>query len=216
MNIISNTMNYVLQSLFNLTGDWGITIILLTIGVRLIMLPLSIKQKKSMEEQKVFAEGIQEIQEKYKNDKEKLDLELQKAYTQSAKSMLGCFTSLMQLPVMFALYRVIINMPMEVGTIIVPWISSMKLPDRYFIIPVVSILTQMLPNLLSTIGVIKSSYIPKITKSSAVMIIAMNLLFLAKAPITIGVYWIATNFFSIIEQFVYILMIRNKALKQGI
>lgn len=216
MNIISNTLNNVLQNLFNLTGDWGITIILLTVGVRLIMLPLSIKQKRSMDEQKAFSDDIEKIREKYKNNKEKLDLELQKSYSQSAKSMLGCFISLMQLPVMYALYRVISSMPISVGTIIVPWISSMKLPDRYFIIPVISTLIQMLPSLLSTIGVIKSTYVPKLTKSSAVMTIAMNLLFLAKAPITIGIYWIATNLFSIIEQLIYIIMIKDRTLKQGV
>lgn len=216
MNVISNTLNNVLQSLFNLTGDWGITIILLTIGVRLIMLPLSIKQKRSMDEQKAFSEDIEKIKEKYKDNKEKLDLELQRSYSQSAKSMLGCFVSLMQLPVMFALYRVISSMPISVGTIIVPWISNMKLPDKYFIIPVISTLVQMLPSLLSTIGVIKSAYVPKLTKSSAVMTIAMNLIFLAKAPITIGIYWIATNLFSIIEQLIYIIMTKDKALKQGV
>ncbi|MCM8709445.1 membrane protein insertase YidC [Clostridium sp. SYSU_GA19001] len=147
MNIIFNLLNNLLHRLFNFTGDWGISIILLTVLVRIILLPISIKQKISMAQQQTLSKKIAELKEKYKNDKLKLESKVEEYYSQSAKSMLGCFVGLLQLPIISSLYFVIIRMPVEVGTIIIPWLDSIKMPDKYFIIPLLYVLTSLSRNL---------------------------------------------------------------------
>ncbi len=61
MNIIFNFLSSLLNSIFNFTGDWGLAIVLLTLGVRLVLSPMSFKQKKSMQQQQKFAIKMQEL-----------------------------------------------------------------------------------------------------------------------------------------------------------
>lgn len=70
MNIISDLLNSSLNYFFNITGDLGIAIILLTILVRGLLMPLSFKQKLSMQTQLKLSKGLEEIKEKYKKNKE--------------------------------------------------------------------------------------------------------------------------------------------------
>jgi len=76
MNIIFNFLSSLLNSIFNFTGDWGLAIVLLTVSVRLVLSPMSFEQKKSMQQQQKFAIKMQELKEKYKNNKDKLEVEL--------------------------------------------------------------------------------------------------------------------------------------------
>lgn len=148
MNIIFNLQNNMLNYIFRFTGDWGVSIILLTIFIRMLLIPISIRQKINISKQQVISEKIEKLKEKYKSDKNKLDSELQKYYSESTKGMLGCLVSLLQLPVISTLYFVIIRMPVQIGTMIIPWISSIKMPDKYFIIPIVYTFISLCPALL--------------------------------------------------------------------
>ena len=113
MNIISNLLNFSLNYFFGITGDLGIAIILLTISVKFLLMPLSFKQKLGMHDQQKLSKGLEEIKEKYKNNKKRLDIETQKYCKQNAKGMLGILTSLLQIPIVFTLYNVILNMPIQ-------------------------------------------------------------------------------------------------------
>lgn len=212
MNIIFNLLNNLLHCLFNFTGDWGIAIILLTVLVRVILLPISIKQKISMAQQQTLSKKIAELKEKYKNDKVKLKSEMQKYYQQSAKSMLGCFVSLLQLPIISSLYFVIIKMPVEVGTIIIPWVESIKMPDKYFIIPLIYVLALLSPNLLLYIEYLKTIEQVKMTKSNLIFTSIFSILLTIKAPVAIGIYFITTSIFSLFEEIGYRLYMKNKCL----
>ncbi len=210
MNIISNILNSALNYLFNITGDLGIAIILLTIAVRVLLMPLSVKQKLNIEEQQKLSKGLEEIKQKYKNNKEKLDLETQKYYQQNAKGMLGCLTTILQLPVVFSLYNVILKMPMQAGTILVPWVASLKMTDSYFIVPVIYILTMLSPNLMYYIPFLRGTAQAKVSKTSLVITSVMSALITFKTPVALGLYLITTGIFSFMEELVFRLYIRKK------
>ncbi len=109
MSVLLTTLEF----FANLTGDYGLAIILLTIAVRVIILPLTIKQTKSMQEMKRLQPKIKELQEKYKKDKQKLQQEIMKFYGEhKVNPLAGCLPLLLQLPIMFALFRVLL----ELGT----------------------------------------------------------------------------------------------------
>ena len=103
-NLIFAALTY----LHALTGDWGVAIILLTIGIRILILPLTIKQTASMYEMQKIQPKIKALQAKYKDDKEKLQEETLKFYSENKVNPLGgCLPLLLQMPVFFALFQVL-------------------------------------------------------------------------------------------------------------
>jgi YidC/Oxa1 family membrane protein insertase len=88
--------------------SYGIAIILFTILIKIVLLPLTIRQQKSSFVMQKLQPKLKEIQERYKNDKEKLATETQKLYRETgANPLSGCLPTLIQLPILFALYGVI-------------------------------------------------------------------------------------------------------------
>ncbi|MDY0087737.1 MAG: YidC/Oxa1 family membrane protein insertase [Coriobacteriia bacterium] len=97
-----------LQYLHAITGDYGVAIILLTVAIRLLMMPVTIKQTTSMYEMQRIQPKIKELQRKYKDDKEKLQEETLKFYQEHKVNPFGgCLPLLLQMPVFMALYQVL-------------------------------------------------------------------------------------------------------------
>lgn len=85
--------------------DYGIAIVLLTVAIRALLLPLTIKQTKSMVEMQRVQPKLKALQAKYKNDKQKLQQEMMKFYTEHKVNPFGgCLPLILQLPIMFALF----------------------------------------------------------------------------------------------------------------
>jgi YidC/Oxa1 family membrane protein insertase len=100
-------LNYILQAFYHL-GGYGVAIILLTIVVKIVLLPLTWKQTRSMLALQRLQPEMKKLQEKYKNDKEKLGQEMMKFYKENKVNPLsGCLPLLLQLPVFIALYEVL-------------------------------------------------------------------------------------------------------------
>lgn len=210
MNIIFNGLNTLLSHIFSLTGDWGVAIIFMTVIVRAFISPMSIKQKISMQEQQENAKIMQSIQEKYKNDKKKLEAEMKKYQEKSVKSMLGCMVTFLQLPIIFTLYNVILKMPAAAGTFLIPWVASIKLTDSYFIIPVIYTLTSLSPNLLPYIKGLKMLNQPKANMTNIIMMVVFSVLISVKAPVALGIYFITSGLFSLIEEIGFRIYYRKK------
>ncbi len=98
----------VLQQIEGVVGDWGLAIIVLTILVRLALMPLTIKQTKSMYAMQRIQPQLKELQVKYKDDKEKLQEETLKFYQDNQVNPFGgCLPMLLQMPLLIALYDVL-------------------------------------------------------------------------------------------------------------
>jgi len=105
---IEQGLFWILQFLHGVVGDYGLAIISLTIVVRVALLPLTIKQTRSMYELQRIQPKIQALQAKYKNDKEKLQEETLKFYQENKVNPFGgCLPMLIQMPIFFALYRML-------------------------------------------------------------------------------------------------------------
>jgi len=103
--VIFSALLYLQQSI---THDWGMAIILLTLLIRVLLLPLTWKQTKSMVEMQRIQPQIKALNEKYKDDKEKLQEETLKFYSENKVNPLGgCLPLLLQMPILFALYSVL-------------------------------------------------------------------------------------------------------------
>jgi YidC/Oxa1 family membrane protein insertase len=98
----------ILQLLHGVVGDYGLAIIFLTIVIRVLLLPLTVKQTKSMYELQRIQPKIKELQDKYKNDKQKLQEETLKFYQENKVNPFGgCLPLLLQMPIFFALFRML-------------------------------------------------------------------------------------------------------------
>lgn len=125
---ISNILGIIMDALFRFTSMFGVMniglcIILFTIVIKLILFPLTLKQQKSSKLMAVMQPEIQAIQKKYKgkNDQEsmmKMNVETKAVYEKYGTSMTGgCLQLLIQMPILFALYRVIYNIPAYVESV---------------------------------------------------------------------------------------------------
>ncbi len=106
--LVKVPIGYLLGWIYSIIPNYGWTIILFTLVVKLILLPLGLKQQKSMTKMQAVQPKLTALQDKYKNDKQKLSEETMKLYKQYGISpMGGCLPMLIQLPILFALYRVL-------------------------------------------------------------------------------------------------------------
>ena len=103
-----NLLEAILNFFNQFVGDYGIAIILLTMVVRIVLLPLTIKQTKSMHELQKVQPKLKEIQTKHKGDKEKLHKELMKLYSEHKINPFGgCLPLVLQFPIFIALFRML-------------------------------------------------------------------------------------------------------------
>ena len=111
---LSEGFAYALKYLYDLTGNFGLAIILITVGMRLVLLPLTIKQTKSMIAMQRLQPQLKEIQKKYKDDRETQGQEMMKLYKENKVSPLGgCLPLILQLPIIFAIFDVLHNLSAE-------------------------------------------------------------------------------------------------------
>ncbi|AZV57615.1 membrane protein insertase YidC [Clostridium sp. AWRP] len=210
MNIIFNLLGALLNHVFNFTGDWGIAVVVLTLIVKVFLMPMSMKQRFSILKQQKVAKKMEDIKIRYKNDKLKMEKEIQNCYKNNLKSMMGCLLTIIQLPIIGGLYKTIISMPVVSGTVLIPWVASIKLSDSYFIVPIMYSIISMLPGLVNSIDYFKVYREVQYNKMSAILPGVIGLLITIKAPIALGLYFITSSIFSLVEEIAFRIYIKNK------
>jgi YidC/Oxa1 family membrane protein insertase len=182
---------------------WGLSIIGITIIVRLIMFPLTWKQYKSSRAMQALAPHIKELQKKHKNDRATLQQETMKLYQEHrVNPFASCLPLLLQMPVFFALYYTIR------GTDYLPvaetealfnasflWLPKLGEPDPYYILLIIYIGSQLISTELMMT--------PQTDRTQKMMMRAMPLIFvifLKNFPSGLFVYWVTTNLWTIGQQ----------------
>lgn len=108
MAFFANIFGYLLNFLYNLIGNYGVAIIIFSIVIKLLMLPLSIKQQKTMKKSAKLQSKMKEIQFKYKNDPEKLNQETMNLYkTENMSPFSGCFSAIIQLILLLSIFYLV-------------------------------------------------------------------------------------------------------------
>ena len=110
MGAISNLFGYILNFIYKFVQNYGVSIILFSILLKLILLPLSIKQQKTMKKTAKIQVKVKELQEKYKNDQMKMNQEMMYLYKKENMSPFsGCLTSIIQIVLLFAMFGLVRN-----------------------------------------------------------------------------------------------------------
>ncbi len=132
-NIIAKPLLITMNMIHNVIPNYGVAIILLTIFIKLLFWPLGTKSYKSMNEMKKVQPLMMELREKYKNDKQRMNQEVMGLYkTYKVNPASGCLPLLAQMPIFFALYRMLYQAIELRHAPFFGWINDLSAPDRLF------------------------------------------------------------------------------------
>ena len=132
-NIIAKPLLITMNAIHSVIPNYGVAIILLTILIKLVFWPLGTKSYKSMNEMKKVQPLMMEIREKYKSDKQRMNQEVMALYkTYKVNPASGCLPLLVQMPIFFALYRMLYQAIELRHAPFFGWISDLSAPDRLF------------------------------------------------------------------------------------
>jgi len=135
-DIIAKPLLYLLKFFHQYAGNYGIAIILLTILIKILFWPLTHKSYKSMKEMQKIQPLMAKIREKYKDNREMMNKEMMSLYkTYKVNPMGGCLPMIIQIPVFFALFRILGNSIELRHAPFVLWINDLSAPDRLFHMP---------------------------------------------------------------------------------
>ena len=108
LSFFANIFGYVLQLLYNIVGNYGWAIILFSVLVKAIMIPISIKQQRTMKKNQKIQEEVKQIQFKYKNEPEKMNQEMMALYKRDGMSPFsGCLSSIIQRVLLFSVFLLV-------------------------------------------------------------------------------------------------------------
>lgn len=204
MNVIADFIGEVVQVFYAFTGDYGIAIVMITLAIKLLLLPLNIKQRVQLEKQKEVSQKVAEIQTKYANNRNRMNEELQKVYVENGLGSMGCLSTLIQMPIMIGLYHGIRNVITEdVTSVLLPWISSLLLSDATGILPIGTLILQVLPMLFPYMPCFEKKQLQKTPMGTIVMLLVMNGMFVFMIPSGVGLYYFVSSLFTVAEQFIF-------------
>jgi len=189
----------IITDLYQLTHSYGVAIILLTIAIRLIIMPIYQRQMISMKKMAQLAPRIKEIQKKYKGDTQRINqaqMDLYREY--KVNPLAGCLPMLIQLPFLWAIYAAIREFHFA-GSFL--WLPSLSVADPYFILPVLAAATTFWQTRIATpqTGTDKSQQM--------IMSILMPVFvgyWAWKFPAALSIYWVVSNFFAIAQQYLMV------------
>jgi YidC/Oxa1 family membrane protein insertase len=194
-----------LNFLYGLIGNYGITIIAFTVIVKLILLPLTLQQLKSTKQMSELQPKLKELQEKYKNDKEKLNAKTVELYQQyKVNPVGGCLPLVIQMPIIFGLFAVLrepikyISDPSFVQAVneAFLWIPNLSKPDLIVLPVLAGITTYFSMNSAST-GAVQNQTMKTMNMVFPVMIIWWGRSF----PAGLTLYWVVSNLFQMGQQY---------------
>lgn len=195
---IAKPMFALLNFLHNFTGNWGWAIVLLTICVRIVLFYPTYKGMMSMNKLKDLAPKIKELQEKYKGDPQKMQIHMMELYKKNgANPMSGCLPILLQIPIFFAIYKVLLNTIELKGAPWILWIHDLSIKDPYYILPIVMGALMFLQQKI-TPSTISDPTQAKIMKYLPIIFT----LFFFTFPAGLTLYWSVNNFASLVQQFI--------------
>ena len=194
---IAKPMFTLLQFIQSYVGNWGWTIVILTILIKLVLYPLSYKGMMSMQKLKDLAPKIKEIQLKHKDDKQKQSMAMMELYKKSgANPMGGCLPLLLQIPVFFAIYRVLINAIELKGAEWILWIKDLAEMDPWFVLPILMGVTMFIQQKI-TPNAMQDEMQKKIFQLLPIIFTFFFLWF----PAGLTLYWFVNNVFTIAQQY---------------
>ncbi|MBS9403371.1 membrane protein insertase YidC [Halomonas sp. TRM85114] len=194
---IANPLFWLLDQIHDLLGNWGWSIVVLTIVVKLALWPLSAKAYKSMGRMRKLGPEMQRLKEQYGDDRQKMSQEMMKFYQKEKINPLGgCLPILVQMPVFIALYWMLLESVELRHAPFIFWIQDLSVKDPYFILPILMGASMFVQQQLNP-----TPPDPMQAKIMKMLPIVFTFFFLW-FPAGLVIYWVVNNCISIAQQYV--------------
>ena len=192
---VAKPVFYAIRYLYDITHNYGVAIILVTVGIKLLLAPLAYKSYRSMKQMSAVQPELQALQKKHADDRERLNKELIKLYKDKKVNPVGgCLPMFFQIPVFVALFN-ILYMTIELRQApFMLWIKDLAALDPYFVLPILMTVTMVVQTRLNPVPpdpvqaqVMK--YMPYVFS-----------IFFFFFPAGLVLYWLVNNILSILQQ----------------
>ena len=195
--IISVGLFWLLKGLYQLVGNWGAAIILITLLIKLAFYKLSESSGRSMAKMKELMPKLQALKDKYGDDRAKLHqatMDLYQREKVNPMNLGGCLPMLIQIPFFIALYYVLVNAVELRQAPFIFWIKDLSVQDPFYVLPILMGGSMLLQQRFSP-----STLDPAQAKMMMVMPVVFTFLF-ATFPAGLVLYWLANNLLSLLQQ----------------
>ena len=198
---LADMMAWAVQFFYNLTASlgfpsYGIAIIILTIVIKVLLLPFALKQIKSMKGMQEIQPKVAALQKKYKNDRAKLSIEMQKLYREHNISPLaGCLPLLIQMPFLVSIFYALQGFQYDSAHASFLWLSSLASKDPTYVLPILSAVSTW---------ALSAQTAPKNAEGPQKMMTYFMPLFIGyisiNFPSGLVIYWVVSNLFQLAQQ----------------
>lgn len=196
--VIAEPLHWILAQLHKLTGNWGLAIILLVLLIKAAFFKLSETQFRSMAKMRKLQPRIEALKERYGDDRQKLNQAMLELYQkEKANPLAGCLPMLVQMPVFFALYWVLLESVELRQAPFLGWIQNLSAPDPYYVLPVLNGLVMVATSFLSP----TTGMDPTQAKMMKIMPVIFSVMF-AFFPAGLVLYWTANGGLSLLQQWI--------------
>ena len=194
---VAKPIFYVLRFIHDYIPNYGVTIILLTVGIKLLFVPLQYKSYKSMKMMKAIQPKIAALQEKFKGDRDRLNKELMKLYREQKVNPLGSILPmLLQMPVFVALFNVLyMSIDLRQAPFML-WVTDLSVEDPFYVLPILMGATMFIQQKITP-----NTMDPTQAKIMLILPIGMTFLFI-NFPAGLVLYWMTNNILTITQQLV--------------
>lgn len=198
---LADMMAWAVQFFYNLAASlgfpsYGIAIIILTIVIKVLLLPFALKQIKSMKGMQEIQPKVAALQKKYKNDRAKLSIEMQKLYREHNISPLaGCLPLLIQMPFLVSIFYALQGFQYDSAHASFLWLSSLASKDPTYVLPILSAVSTW---------ALSAQTAPKNAEGPQKMMTYFMPLFIGyisiNFPSGLVIYWVVSNLFQLVQQ----------------
>ncbi len=195
LTVIAAPLFWVLGALHKLTGNWGWSIIGLTVLIKLAFFPLSAASYKSMAKMRVITPKLMKLKETFGDDKQRLNQEMMEMYKKEKVNPLGgCLPVLVQIPVFISLYWVLLGTVEMRNAPWLGWITDLSVKDPFYVLPIIMGVTMLVQTRLNPAP--PDPIQAKIMLMMPIVFTGMFLFF----PAGLVLYWVVNNLLSIAQQ----------------
>jgi YidC/Oxa1 family membrane protein insertase len=195
LTIIATPLFWVLSEIHKWSSNWGVSIILLTVLIKLLFFPLSAASYKSMAKMRLMAPKMAKLKEQYGDDRQRLNQAMIEMYkTEKINPLGGCLPIVVQIPVFIALYWVLLASVELRNAPFIWWIKDLSAQDPYYILPVLMGATMIIQTYLNP-----TPPDPVQAKVMKIMPVAFSVFFFF-FPAGLVLYWLVNNILSIAQQ----------------
>jgi YidC/Oxa1 family membrane protein insertase len=208
-DFIALPLLHLLKFLDGFTGNYGVAIILLTVGIKVLFIPLTQRSFRSMREMQKLQPQMAKIRERFKDNSEQMNKEIMELYRRHKVNPLGgCLPMVLQIPVFIGLYQALLNSVELRHAPFMLWINDLSAPDRLGSIQLPFVQHPGIPVLTLLMGVsmfVQQWMTPSTgdpTQQKAMMIMPLMFTFMfVNFPSGLALYWLVNNLLTIAQQY---------------